>query len=430
MYSGSPGTAFEATACDRRCAIDDARLTLRGGSSDTTAPGAARPRAFFPAEMTARTPITMDPSADPGAPAPPPRSRRVLFFTLIAMLLVVLGLVLVVFRPFLVILGLATAMTVLLKPLHLRLTAWMRGRAGLSALSIVIGTTVIILIPVLGILATIASQALNFYQWVAPRLTSGELAEWAKLQEISEGRVADFVAAALTRLASAANNLMQGAVTGLTAAAFELALLLIMLFFFLRDGQQFRAQLRRVSPLSRAQADELMDQIARTMQGAITSLLLVPLIQGALATMGYWVLGVPNALLWGGLTTLVAFIPLIGTPLVWAPICVYLFINGQVWQGVVLAVYGAVVISSIDNVLRPWIMQGATNIHPLWSFLAILGGLIAFGAPGLLIVPLILSLGVSALHIYEMDVLRGGASSRPPVPAVPDSPDEPPSARP
>jgi len=387
----------------------------------------------------------MNPSAQPalpGAPEPPPRSERVLFFTLIAMLLVALGLVLAVFRPFLVLLGLATALTLLLKPLHLRLTAWMRGHAGLSALSIVIGATAIILIPVLGILGTIASQALNFYQWVAPRLTSGELAEWAKLhlhtqmpwlanlQEISEGRVADFVAGALTRLASAANNLMQGAVTGLTAAAFELALLLIMLFFFLRDGQQFRAQIRRVSPLSRAQADELMDQIARTMQGAITSLLLVPLVQGAFATLGYWVLGVPNALLWGGLTTLVAFIPLIGTPLVWAPICVYLFINGQIWQGVVLAIYGAVAISSIDNVLRPWIMQGATNIHPLWSFLAILGGLIAFGAMGLLIGPLILSLGVSALHIYEMDVLRGGAFSRAPSAAVPERPDEPPSAHP
>ena len=387
----------------------------------------------------------MNPSAQPappGAPEPPPRSERVLFFTLIAMLLVALGLVLAVFRPFLVLLGLATALTLLLKPLHLRLTTWMRGHAGLSALSIVIGATAIILIPVLGILGTIASQALNFYQWVAPRLTSGELAEWAKLhlhtqmpwlanlQEISEGRVADFVAGALTRLASAANNLMQGAVTGLTAAAFELALLLIMLFFFLRDGQQFRAQIRRVSPLSRAQADELMDQIARTMQGAITSLLLVPLVQGAFATLGYWVLGVPNALLWGGLTTLVAFIPLIGTPLVWAPICIYLFINGQVWQGVVLALYGALAISSIDNVLRPWIMQGATNIHPLWSFLAILGGLIAFGAMGLLIGPLILSLGVSALHIYEMDVLRGGAFARAPSAAVPERPDEPPSAHP
>ncbi len=359
-------------------------------------------------------------------PAPPdtsesrPRSQRVLFFTLIVLLLVVLALVLAVFWPFLIILGLATAMAILLKPMHARMTGWMRGRPSLSALSIVLAVTVVILIPVLGVLATIASQALNFYQWVMPRLTSGELEAWwkahlqahlpwvARLQEIGEGRVADFVAAALARLASAANYLLQGAVAGLTAAALELTLLLIMLYFFLRDGEQFRAQIRRVSPLSRAQADQMMDQIARTMQGVLASLLFVPLVQGALATLGYWVLGVPSALLWGGLTTLVAFIPLIGTPLVWVPICAYLALNDQVWQAAVLAVYGTVIVSSIDNVIRPWILQGSTNIHPLWSFLALLGGLITFGALGLLVGPLILSLGVSALHIYEVDVLRGG----------------------
>jgi predicted PurR-regulated permease PerM len=80
----------------------------------------------------------------------------------------------------------------------------------------------------------------------------------------------------------------------------------------------------------------------------------------------------------------------------------------------VLAVYCAVVVSAIDNVLRPWIMKGSTNIHPLWSFLAILGGLISFGALGLLVGPLIVALGVSALHIYEMDVLRSKPSGAEP----------------
>ena len=359
------------------------------------------------------------PPADPEEPQP--RSQRVLFFTLIALLLVVLALVLVVFWHFLITLGLATALTLLLKPMHRRLTRWMRGRDWLSALSIVLGTTLVILIPVLGVLAAIAGQALTFYKWVAPRLTTGELEglwnthvqsrfPWvAKIQEIGEGRIADFLAGALTQLASGANNLLQGAVAGLSAAAFELTLMLIMLYFFLRDGEQFRAQIRRVSPLSRRQADQVMDQVAQTMKGALASLLMVPLVQGVLATLGYWALGVPNALLWGGLTTLVAFIPLVGTPLVWVPICIFLAVTGQIWQTVVLAVYGGVMISSIDNVIRPWMLKGSANIHPLWSFLAILGGLITFGALGLLVGPLILSLGVSALNIYEMDVLRGGA---------------------
>lgn len=347
-----------------------------------------------------------------------PRSQRVMFFTLLAMLLAVLGLVLLVFWHFLILIGLATAMALLLRTTHHRLTAWLRGRETVSALLIAVSVGLVILVPVLSVLAAIASQALGFYEWVRPRLTNLELETWwndhvvaqfpwtANLQALGEGHVAAFLSGALSRLASGANNLLQGAVGSLSAAAFEIALLLIMLYFFLRDGPRFRAQIRRVSPLTRKQADDMMDQIARTMQGAVASLLLVPLVQGALATAGYWILGVPNALLWGGLTTLIAFVPLFGTPLVWIPICIYLAANGHVWQSVVLAVYGAVIVSSIDNVIRPWMLKGSTNIHPLWSFLAILGGLLTFGALGLLVGPLILSLGVSALRIYESDVLR------------------------
>ena len=385
--------------------------------------------------MTAASSATRNPSVrmstpvQPGVPDPPPRSPRVVFLTLVALLLVVLWLVLLVFRPFFITLGLATALTLLLKPMHLRVTGWLHGRDWAAALLIVLGVTVVILIPVLAILAAIATQALSFYEWVTPHLQTGELEqlwdqnlppqlEWLKqLPAFAQGRLADFVSAALSRLAGAANSLIQGAVTGLSAAAFELFLMLIMLYFFLRDGPQFRAQIRRVSPLSKAQADEVIHQVAGTMRGALSALLLVPIIQGALATIAYALLGIPNALLWGGITTLVAFLPLIGTPLVWIPICIYLALQGQVWQCVVLAVYCAVVVSGIDNVLRPWIMKGTTNIHPLWSFLAILGGLISFGALGLLVGPLIVSLGVSALRIYEMDVLRGRPSGADPQPA-------------
>ena len=354
-----------------------------------------------------------------------PRSPRVVFFTLIALLLVVLGLVLWVFRPFLITMALATAMALLLKPLHLRLTSLLGGRPGASAAAIVALVTIIILVPVMGILAAIASQALNFYQWVLPLLNTAQLEKlWSEnlparipwigsLQALGEGRIFDFLTGALARLAGAANNLLQAAIGGLTSAAFEIALLLIMLFFFLRDGPHFREQIRHISPLTRAQAEELLNQIAKTMEGALTSLFVVPLIQGALATLGYLVIGVPNALLWGGLTTLVAFVPAVGTPLVWVPICIYFAVQGQIWQSVVLAIYGTIVVASIDNFIRPWFLKGATNIHPLWSFLAILGGLISFGALGLLVGPLILSLGVSALRIYESDVLLGPPPPRP-----------------
>jgi len=358
------------------------------------------------------------------------RSRRVVYITLIALLLVVFALVLFLFWPFLITLALASATALLLRGVQLRLTRLLWGKAGLSAFTIVLVTAIIIMIPVMGVLATIAAQALNLYDWLAPQLNSASLDEWwrqhllprfpwlEQLRAIGEGRVMDFVSASASRLAVAANNLLQGAVKGMTSAAFEVALLLIMLFFFLRDGAQFREQIRRISPLTREQGEEVLDSIAKTMRGAIASLLVVPIVQGMLATIGYLVVGLPNALLWGGITTLAAFIPAVGTPIVWVPICIYLFAQGENWQGVVLAVYCAVIVTSIDNVLRPLFLRGSARIHPLWSFLSILGGLISFGALGLLVGPLILSLGVSAMRIYEMDVLR----APPPPPAAPPPP--------
>jgi len=365
------------------------------------------------------------------------RSRRVVYITLIALLLVVFALVLFLFWPFLITLALASATALLLRGLQLRLTRLLWGKGGLSAFTIVLVTAIIIMIPVMGVLATIAAQALNLYDWLAPQLNSASLDEWwrqrllprfpwlEQLRAIGEGRVMDFVSASASRLAVAANNLLQGAVKGMTSAAFEVALLLIMLFFFLRDGAQFREQIRRISPLTREQGEEVLDSIAKTMRGAIASLLVVPIVQGMLATIGYLVVVLPNALLWGGITTLAAFIPAVGTPIVWVPICIYLFAQGQNWQGVVLAVYCTVVVTSIDNVLRPMFLKGSARIHPLWSFLSILGGLISFGALGLLVGPLILSLGVSAMRIYEMDVLRA-----PPPPPAPPPPASPPPASP
>jgi predicted PurR-regulated permease PerM len=362
------------------------------------------------------------------------RSPRVVFFVLIALLLGVLALVVMVFRPFLITLALAAALALLLRPIHLRATRLLRGRAGASAFALVALVAAIILVPVMGIVAAIAAQALTFYEWLVPRLNTKALESlwieyvpaqipWVGSWQGSDGRFVDFLTGALVTLAGAANNLLQAAVLGLTSAAFEMVLLLIMLYFFLRDGPYFRDELRKVSPLTESQAGDLLDKVAKTMEGSLTSLLVVPLVQGILATLGYLVLNVPNALMWGGITTLVAFVPAIGTPLVWIPICIYLALAGQIWQSVVLTIYCTLVVASIDNFIRPWFLKGAASIHPLWSFLAILGGLMSFGPLGLLMGPLVLSLGVSALRIYEMDVLR------PPPPAA-TAPREPGVLRP
>jgi predicted PurR-regulated permease PerM len=122
------------------------------------------------------------------------------------------------------------------------------------------------------------------------------------------------------------------------------------------------------------------------------------------------------------MVTFAALIPLVGTPLVWVPATFYFFFTGSPAKGLGMLLYGMVVISGIDNVIKPLILKGAAQIHTMLGFLSILGGLYAFGPKGLVAGPIVLSLVLSAYRIYRYDVLRRrreGASGEHALPSAP-----------
>ena len=121
----------------------------------------------------------------------------------------------------------------------------------------------------------------------------------------------------------------------------------------------------------------------------------------------------PSPVVWGVAVIFAALVPILGSPLGWVPACVYLFLYASTWQWVGMLLFGIVVISGIDNVIKPLLLQGSADIHPLLGFLSILGGILAFGVFGLLVGPVILSLVLSALRIYRLDVLRPPSSAEP-----------------
>ncbi|HEU5311334.1 MAG TPA: AI-2E family transporter, partial [Candidatus Eisenbacteria bacterium] len=185
----------------------------------------------------------------------------------------------------------------------------------------------------------------------------------------------------------------------------------LFLFFFLRDGRTILALMRSLSPLSQEHEARVIEHLRATSRGAILGVVVVPLAQGAAAMLGYWALGVPNALLWGSVTVLACLIPLLGAPIVWVPISIFLFFTGPAWKAIVLFVYGTAVISSLDNILKPMLLSGAARVHPLLGFLSVIGGTLAFGPAELWVGPIVLSLAISALHIYRTDFLvRWGPS--------------------
>ncbi|PYQ19495.1 MAG: hypothetical protein DMF79_12470 [Acidobacteria bacterium] len=350
---------------------------------------------------------------------------------LLLALAVIIVLAFQVFRPFLLMFAVAASVGVLLAPVHRRLARLFGGRESLAAGLLVLVTTIVILVPVVVSLHLLARQALVFFEWIRPHLQPADLERlWRQsvLERLpvvrdwlgrEESRLAPLLSGSLGQIAGMAQGLVQGALTGLTHALFELVLFLLMLFFLLRDGARLRAELRPISPFSEVQERQIFDHLGKTVKGTLQSMIVVPLAQGLVAVIGFLIFGVPSPFVWGAAVALAAMVPILGSPLGWVPACVYLSLTADAWQAVGMLVYGILLISGIDNVVKPLLLQGSAQIHPMLGFLSILGGVLAYGVSGFLVGPVILSLVLSAIRIYRMEVLRPplAPSVSPPVPA-------------
>jgi predicted PurR-regulated permease PerM len=366
----------------------------------------------------------------------PERRRRDLLTPLLLALAAILVLAFFVFRPFILVFSVAVCVALLLGPFQRRLTRILRGRAGLAAMIIVSFTTVVILVPVLTSLFLLTRQAALFLQWVTTQPVVGpeELQSfWEQLPQryptleewiaYIQAQVTPVLTGGASQLASGANTLLQGVLSRVTRAAIDLGLFLLMLFFMLRDGGRLKDELRPVSPFSEEQESQIFEHLERTILGALQAIVVVPVAQGILAGIGFMIFGVPSPLLWGTVVILAATVPLVGSPLGWVPAVVYLALQGHMGPALGLLVYCTVIVSGSDNVVKPLLLRGAARIHPLLGFLSIIGGVLAFGVFGFLIGPVILSLVLSAIRIYRLDILRSPDPARKPRPAAEPAPE-------
>jgi predicted PurR-regulated permease PerM len=218
-------------------------------------------------------------------------------------------------------------------------------------------------IPFTAILTLLGGQAVNFFSWLGPQLDPGKVETFLRetlpskipwfgpMWDTLEPYVAPTAASFLSQMSQAVQLLLRQLATGLGATVVEVSFFFLFLFFFLRDGRAILAFLRSFSPLSAEQEKRVIEHLVATSRGAILGVLVVPLAQGAAAMLGYWFFGVPNALLWGSITVFACLIPLLGAPIVWVPISIFLFFHGPSWKAIALFVYGVGVISVILGVL-------------------------------------------------------------------------------
>lgn len=178
---------------------------------------------------------------------------------------------------------------------------------------------------------------------------------------------------------------------------------LFLIYFFLVDGPALYHEVLDLSPLKEDHEKTLAREIRVTLRACIYGYVMTALAQGILAGIGFGIAGIKIALLLGVATFIFSFIPVIGAAGVWVPVAVFLFLQGRIGMGIFMAIYGTLVISGIDNLLKPLLIQGRTKIHPMLLFLAIFGGLRLWGPIGILAGPTLIAVFLATLKIYKKD---------------------------
>lgn len=307
-------------------------------------------------------------------------------------------------RDELVPIALAALFALLLAPVRARLARRL-GRFGrLSAGIVTAATLVCVVIPFVFIAARVAISINAF-------VTGGLADVLASLQAFASAHLAfvsnlmpveklrDAAVSMAQRIGAAVAAFAAGVASALPGQIVDLFLFVLALYYFLRDGARLSRWLASLSPFGAGDTEALFASVRETVQGAIVGQLATSAVQGGLTTLALWIFGVPGALLFGLIATLLSVVPMVGTTPVTVGAAIYLFAAGRPLAALGMAV-AAVVIGVSDNLVRPWVQSAQTHMHPLLTLLGIFGGIQVFGAAGVFLGPVVAAIAVWAIELH------------------------------
>jgi len=308
----------------------------------------------------------------------------------------------------------AVILAIVFAPVQRRLLARLNARRNLAALATLFICLLVAVLPVILIAGVLVQEGTTLYK----QIESGEIdidsfvshakellpASWqAQMQRFGLGDMDQI----RERLASSALQGSQFLATkafsfGQGTFQFMLSffLMLYLLFFLLRDGRELVARIRKAVPLSDNQKRRLFSKFTRVVRATVKGNIVVAATQGALGGIIFAILGIPSAVLCGVLMAFLSLLPAVGAGVIWTPVAIYFLMKGLIVQGVILILYGVLVIGLVDNILRPILVGKDTKMPDYVVLISTLGGLSLFGLNGFVIGPLIAALFISAWGLF------------------------------
>lgn len=349
------------------------------------------------------------------------RFRRAFLLLLVAGISV---LFLLVIRRFVLAILLAAVFAGVAYPLYRWLVRLLRGRQRLASVVTILVLLVGVGLPLAGFLTMVAAEAVQVGQWAAGWYRDqSDLLDRVRgyLERIpfadrllpEEDRLVEQFREVAGRTGQTLMGTLAAATRGTLAFFLQLFVLLYAMFFFLVDGPAILRRILYYIPLAPEEEEKLLERFVSVTRATLKGSLLIGVIQGGAAGLAFWVAGVPGAAFWGTIMVVLSIIPAVGAALVWVPAVVYLFLHGEVVAAVGLMVWCAVVVSTIDNFLRPRLIGRDARMSDLLILLSTLGGIVLFGAVGFIVGPIVAALFVTVWHIY-------GETFKEWLPAVPE----------
>jgi predicted PurR-regulated permease PerM len=342
------------------------------------------------------------------------RLAGIIFFSVLA-LIVLYATVMIIF-PFLSAIVLGAILVTITFPLYARLRDRLNGRGGMAAMLMLIGITFLIIIPavVLGFLLVDQANGLiaHLQSGDAQRLVQrmdivGHL-QWLHRFGVDPATLNPqrLILPVMQQIPGWVARNGPAVIGSMAGAVLAFALVLLSAYFFYVEGESIIEQLSILSPLparyDREFAMKFKDVVDATFRGQV----MTSLAQGIVTAIGLAIAQVPGALLWGFVATILSLLPMLGAAAVWVPAAIYLYIDASMggrgyWAAIFLTLWGILVVSTIDNVVRPWAMRGKAQLPAIPLLFAVIGGMQAFGFIGLVIGPLVFSLLMSIIDIYK-----------------------------
>lgn len=308
-----------------------------------------------------------------------------------------------IFRPFWVVIVLGISFSIVLYPIY----SWLVSKKipeTVSSLITVILFTILLCGPILGVGALVFNQSQDLYNKVKdsnfstiPVLEKID----TKVNSLLPVGVNFDVNQKVTEFVSSLSSHVTSVFSTTISAFFSFILLLLVIFYLLKDGAKWKQSLVILSPLGEENDERIISRLTLAVNGVVKGSLLIALVQGILLGFGLWIFGVPNGALWGVVAAIMSFIPTFGTALVSVPAIIFLFAIGNTPAAIGLLVWSIVIVGLVDNFLGPLVVGRKMHIPSMLILFSVLGGISLLGPVGILVGPLTVSLLYTLISIYR-----------------------------